>query len=253
MDIIESWVDESKVRSMAMQLLEPAEESKDGDGEFVIISPEDIFVERQNSRAEGAGISENLEGGEAQINATIGQSPQSNAIKSLQAAAQKAAESGIVKTQSSKIAGLNTGQGKRKNIEISAELQQHLGEAAGALSNRGAVTSSLEKIKEVVKAEWDCKELSISDRDGDIFVDTLRSPAWTRLTVSVTEPICLLDIKQGAIGHGYMHLKVSAKEFLQIVVTSTSHGLLIFGMIKQKQLNAEEVVKFVAKVRELVG
>lgn len=250
MDIIESWVDESKVRSMAMQLATPLEQANPEDSEddeFIILSPEEIFVEHQVS-------SQNKMRGDNSAKASTNPSPiaQTNAIKSLKQAAQKASQSGVISNRLTKIAGLNEQKGWAKNSDVSTELQQHLGDSAGALLNKNAVTSSLGTIVEYIRTDWASSEVSISDRDGDLFIDTMRCPAWSQLTISVTEPIRLLDIKQGTIGHGYIHLKVTAKEFLQVVVTSTSHGLLIIGIIREKQLNAQEAQTLVKRVRELV-
>ena len=263
MDIIQSWVDETDVRNYAMKLVAPSETiSSEEDEDFVVVSPEEIFVKRENTKRDtikDPQLADQAESVEKMVEALTNTSPvlseskaQQNAVKALQNAARKANESGVLANRFGTVGGLDEERGWDKNARISDELRQHLGDSAGALVNREAVTDSLGALTQMLSNDWGAAQICISDRDGDIFVDSMQNAAWSRLTVTVTEPIRLLDIKQGAIGHGYMHLKLSARDLLQVVVTSTSHGLIIIGMIREKQLSSLEVWNLVNAVRTLV-
>jgi len=250
MNIIEAWVDEGKVRDMAQQLISSqGSNMPPNEEEFILLSPEELFVQSSKPQQQSASLGDVATALLSSAPENQVGSAQQNAIKALQNASQKAKESGVVVNQPTTLEELDEERGRGSHRGASTELQNHLGASAGALVNREVVTSSLDQIVSDIGAIWGVKEISISDRDGDIFVDTMRNHAWSKLTVSVTEPIRLLDIKQGAIGYGYIHLKVTAKEFLQVVVLSTEQGLLIIGMVREKALRANEIVDFVEQVR----
>lgn len=264
MNIIESWVDESQVRDLAQQLIAPhhSQISSESDEDFIVADPEEIFVaqsiqqattgdpvldaERQNIDQVVQALAENVP--------VISEEKavHESARKALAAASMQASQSGVIGSRLANVEGLDEERGWNEHGNVSSELMQHLGESAGALLNREAVQDGLASLTQYLSDQWNGEQITISDRDGDIFVDTMQNSAWSRLTVSVTEPIRLLDIKQGAIGHGYMHLKVSALEYLQVVVTSTSHGLIIVGMLRAKPLRSVQVKELVDKVREII-
>ncbi len=259
MDIIESWVDEKQIRNLAMQLLAPFGSSSDeNDEEFIVVSPEEIFVQQEGDKVKVEPISEQQRVDQmvqqlTQQPPVLGQEKvQNSAVKALQAAAAKAKSSGVIAANRfGSVGGLDEETGWRAHGAVSMALKQHLGDSAGELLNRDAVTGSLHSVVNLM-TELGSVGVCISDRDGDVFVDSMPHVAWTKLTVSVTEPIRLLDIQQGAIGHGYMHLKMNAKHVLQVVVTSTSHGLIVLGMVREGRMNSNEVKHLVTRVRELI-
>ena len=262
MDIIQSWVDENEVREYASLLMTPQKAAESQPEEdFIVVSPEEIFVKQGISKLNkeiDPQLADQATSVEESVQALTAEAPvlgepraKQKAIEALQQAAVQSNQ-----TQAQRVSKRTNEQGGQQGWDqhrhASAELKEHLGDSAGALVNPEAVTSSLDAITQELYSSWGCSQICISDRDGDMFVDTMKNPAWSKLTVSVTEPIRLLDIKQETIGHGYMHLKLTAKEFLQVVVSSTSHGLIILGMVREKQMNADEVKQLVTKVRSLV-
>jgi len=277
MSIIDAWVDESQVKAMAASLLAPVpvtqKTPESADQDFAVAPEASQQQITQAEAAPAAALDPVIQEQQAEVERAVraltqtqgpviseSSSPdgKSRAVSVLAKAKAAADKAGVLSAGADPMRGRF---GKALNIDeeqgwgtaqVSEELKQHLGESAGAMTNQQAVRSSLDNVADVIRGTFGASEFSISDRDGDVFMDTMLNQAWTKLTVSVTEPIRLLDIQQGAIGHGYIHLKVTAAQVLQVVVTSTSHGLLIFGMLRDKALRSPQVKEFVAKVRELI-
>ena len=153
MDIIESWVDEKEVRNYAMQLVAPYEsQSSQNDEDFIVTEQQTSSTEAAKADITGAvEVATEAKKVDDMVDALTETSPvlsdskaQQNAIKALQVAARKANESGVVANRFGKVTGIDEESGWEGHRNVSPELKQHLGDSAGALLNRDAVTSSLD-------------------------------------------------------------------------------------------------------------
>jgi len=214
-DIISAWIDESALRQHAASLLSVEKQGED----FILINDmkNGSVTELPN---DSQAFEEELNSLTTACPVIVDSKVKLNAVSALKRAAEGATNV-VTNNQPVKPEGYES----RGSLEF---IQQELNEGYG------------------------CQKICILDRDGDVFIDTMGSPNVSQLIVSLTEPIRIIDIKEGAQGYGYLHLKVSAREILQIVVTSTSHGLLIIGMNRATPLSAIEARDLVLKIREMV-
>lgn len=228
MDIIESWVDENVVREMARQLTNPP--SVDSEQTLPI---EEEFVEDITVSSVKSCQSEQVSGQELPI-------PEASA-KLLNLTAQKVKQAGVFVHGENPITGLDEEAGWRYPVS----------EANGNAKELKA-SSSLVSVTTFVQNTLQTKEICIFDRDGDVFLDTMLNTHWTNLTIELTSPIRKLDIQQGVEGYGHMHIKISARELLQIFVCSSSHGLFLIGAVVTTGVTSPQAKQLVQGIRALI-
>lgn len=112
-----------------------------------------------------------------------------------------------------------------------------------------AEDDSLSLLKPIIETQLNSTEYCVFDRDGDIFVDTMKNSSWTEFSVSMTKGIRDLDIAEGYEGHTYRHIKISSDKFLQVVIFSNKGGLLSVGSVITETRTPEQIAEFIEAAR----